>query len=135
MRSGCTLRSIFTKTFAPYRSYTIRINRWHPLEKLYISSDFDDEEINLIHTIKFAQFLDLHFPNLSILETYEAHESRMVDARIWGGIQQTRVALQAARIDAIRRANLECQGQSASGRIFGPMPHSDAKTGIRGRQS
>ena len=86
---------------------TIRVNRRHPLEKLYIASEFG--EIQLIHTIQVAQFLDLHFPNLSILEYYmsgisENIQSGITEVSNWKGIQQTRVALRAARIDVIHRA-------------------------------
>ena len=86
---------------------TIRVNRRHPLEKLYIASEFG--EIQMIHTIQVAQFLDLHFPNLSILKYYKSRilgnsQSGITETSNWKGIQQIRVALQAARIDAIHRA-------------------------------
>lgn len=83
--------------------HTIRVNRRHPLEKLYINSEFG-EILQPIHMVQVAQFLDLYFPNLSILETYD---SNTTETSNWTGIQQIRVALQASRIDGIRRAKSE----------------------------
>lgn len=67
----------------------------HPLESLHIASDFGS--LNVSAMIQVAQFLDLIFPNLSTLEAYG---SDVDDILSWKGIQQIRVALQAARIKA-----------------------------------
>lgn len=90
---------------------TIRVNHRHPLEKLYIASEFD--EIELSHMIQVARFLDLHFPNLSILKFYESEifQSGKYEASNWEEIQQIRVALRAARIDTIHRARSEMESE------------------------
>ena len=67
----------------------------HPLESLHISSTFGSP--NLHEMIQVAQFLDLIFPNLSILEAYG---SGTYEVSSWTKIQQIRVALQASRIKA-----------------------------------
>jgi len=85
---------------------TICGNGQHPLKGLHITSEFGD--INIIDTIKVAQFLDLYFPNLFILEYYEPYISSAsyhpgsTEASTWEGIHLVRMALQTARIDAIR---------------------------------
>ena len=70
-------------------------NHQHPLEKLYIASHFGS--LDLADMIKVAQFLDLIFPNLSTLESYHPD---MTETSNWAKIQQIRLALQAARINA-----------------------------------
>ena len=69
-------------------------NYQHPLEKLYIDSDFG--QLQPIQLVQVAQFLDLIFPNLSILET---DNSKMTEAANWTGIHELRFALQNARIN------------------------------------
>jgi hypothetical protein len=86
-------------------SSTIRTNRQHPLEKLYIGSAFG--KIELTHTLQVAQFLDLHFPNLCILEPYQSEITTEVTT--WKGIQETRVVLRAARIDAVHQTRSEME--------------------------
>ena len=69
-------------------------NHQHPLEKLYIDSDFGQlQPIQLVHV---ARFLDLIFPNLSILET---DNSKLTEAANWAGIHELRSALRDARIN------------------------------------
>ena len=75
-------------------------NHQHPLERLYIASNFGS--LDLPDTIRVAQFLDLIFPNLS---TLEACSSDTCEASNWTKIQQIRVALQAARIQASSASN------------------------------
>jgi hypothetical protein len=71
----------------------------HPLEKLYIASPFSS--LNLAHMIRVAQFLDLIFPNLSTLEAYDSSSNYNDHETLnWTKIQQIRVALRAARINA-----------------------------------
>ena len=67
----------------------------HPLESLHITSNFGS--LNVPDMIHVAQFLDLIFPNLSILKAYGSNTR---EASTWTQIQQIRVALQAARIKA-----------------------------------
>ena len=67
----------------------------HPLEILHVASDFGS--LSISDKIQVAQFLDLIFPNLSILRGYGSDTS---DVSSWTEIQQIRVALQAARIKA-----------------------------------
>ena len=70
-------------------------NYQHPLEKLHISSQFTS--LDLSEMIQIAQFLDLIFPNLSILAAYNSDPTEVLN---WTKIQQVRVALQATRINA-----------------------------------
>ena len=73
-------------------------NHRHPLEKLYINSDFG--RLQPSHLVRIARFLDLIFPNLSTLETDD--DSNTTEAETWAGIHEFRLALQDARIDASR---------------------------------
>ena len=73
-------------------------NHRHPLEKLYINSDFG-RLVQPSHLVRIARFLDLIFPNLSTLET---DDSNTTEAETWAGIHEFRLALQDARIDASR---------------------------------
>ena len=79
--------------------HSIPVNHWHPLQKLYINSKFG--QIQPIHTFQVAQFLDLLFPNLSILETYNSNST---ESSSWAVIQEIRVAIKANRIKAFQRA-------------------------------
>jgi hypothetical protein len=72
--------------------HPIPLNYYHPLDKLYINSQFG--QLQPIHMIQVAQFLELVFPNLSILETYD---SNTTEGSNWMGIQQFRMALGTAR--------------------------------------
>jgi hypothetical protein len=69
-------------------------NHRHPLEKLYIDSEFC--QLQPIHLVQVARFLDLIFPNLSTLET---DNSKMTEAANWRGIHELRLALRDARIN------------------------------------
>ena len=71
-------------------------NHHHPLEKLYIDSDFDQllQPVQLVQVV--ARFLDLIFPNLSILET---NNSKTTEVANWTGIHELRLALRDARIN------------------------------------
>lgn len=77
-------------------------NYQHPLAILRIHSQLG--QVQLTHSVQIAEFLDLVFPNLYILETYN---SSAVEATIWTGIQTIRVALQTARFNAFDRAKSE----------------------------
>ena len=70
-------------------------NDRHPLEKLYIDSDFG-HQLQPIQLVQVARFLDLIFPNLSTLET---DNSKMIEAANWSGIHELRLALKNARIN------------------------------------
>ena len=65
-------------------------NHQHPLEKLYIDSDFGRLQPNRL--IQVARFLDLIFPNLSTLES-------VTEAENWAGIDEFRLALRDARVN------------------------------------
>jgi hypothetical protein len=86
----------------------IGVNRQHPLQRLYITSEFGP--IELFQTIQVAQFLDRYFPNLLVLEYYEPYPSSAsyypgsTEASTWEGIQLIRMALRATRIDATCQA-------------------------------
>ena len=69
-------------------------NNQHPLEKLYIDSDFG--HLQPIQLVQVARFLDLIFPNLTTLET---DNSKTTEAENWAGIHELRLALQDARIN------------------------------------
>ena len=69
------------------------------LEKLYITSQFG--AIQSTDTIQVAEFLDVIFPSLSVLETYDSNKTEALN---WAGIQQYRVALKATRIRAYNQA-------------------------------
>jgi len=69
-------------------------NHQHPLEKLYVDSDFG--QLQPIQLVQIARFLDLIFPNLSTLET---DNSKTTEAANWAGIHELRLALQDARIN------------------------------------
>jgi len=73
------------------------VNNRHPLEKLYINSQFG--QIQPTHMVQVAQYLDLIFPNIAILEPYN---STTIEISNWMGIQQTRVALQSTWLDSFR---------------------------------
>ena len=81
-------------------------NHHHPLKKLYIASDFGS--VDLADMIKVAQFLDLIFPNLS---TLEFHYSDRTENANWAKIQQIRLALQAARINASSASKMQAWNQ------------------------
>ena len=74
------------------------VNPQHQLQKLYINSKFG--QIQPTHTFQVAQFLDLLFPNLSILETYD---SNTTETSNWTGIQEIRVAVKANRIKTFQQ--------------------------------
>ncbi|KAF8811974.1 hypothetical protein BYT27DRAFT_7275555 [Phlegmacium glaucopus] len=80
---------------------TVITEHQHPLDKLYIHSQLG--AMQPTHMVKIAEFLDLIFPNLSVLETYD---SNTTEASNWTGIQTMCVALQAARnrVSASHRA-------------------------------
>ena len=82
----------------------------HPLEKLYIASSF--RSLNLADMIRVAQFLDLIFPNLSTLEAYDSSSTH--EALNWTQIQQIRVALRAARINASTASKI-CEERAEHG--------------------
>lgn len=88
-------------------------NPQHPLKGLHINSEFG--EIQMVHSIQVAQFLNLYFPNLLILEYYEPYPSwasyypGSTEASTWEGIQLIRIALQTARIDAIFQTRSEME--------------------------
>ena len=69
-------------------------NYQHPLEKLYIDSNFG--YLQPIQLGQVARFLDLIFPNLSTLETANL---KPTEAANWAGIHELRLALQDARIN------------------------------------
>ena len=71
-------------------------NHQHPLEKLYIDSDFG--QLQPIQLVQVARFLDLIFPNLSTLET---DNSKKTEAANWAGINELRLALWEARINPV----------------------------------
>lgn len=77
---------------------TTLVNNRHPLEKLYINSQFG--QIQPTHMVQVAQYLDLIFPNIAILESY--NNSATIEISNWIGIQQTRVALQSTWLDSFR---------------------------------
>ncbi|KAF8802007.1 hypothetical protein BYT27DRAFT_7113611 [Phlegmacium glaucopus] len=79
--------------------HTIPANHQHPLEKLYISAQFG--QIQPTHMVPIAQFLDLVFPNISILEAY--NNSTAVEISNWTGIQEIRVALQDTWLNVFRQ--------------------------------
>ena len=70
-------------------------NHHHPLEKLYIDSDFG-QLLQPVQLVQVARFLDLIFPNLSILET---NNSKTTEVANWTGIHELRLALRDARIN------------------------------------
>ena len=78
-------------------------NYQHPLEKLCIHSQFGQVQ-QITHLVRIAEFLDLVFPNLPILETYD---SKATEVPTWMGIQTIRVTLQTARINAFNQAKSE----------------------------
>jgi hypothetical protein len=80
------------------------------LEKLYISSQFG--HMQPTHMVQVAEFLDLFFPNLSILENYGSESTDTTEASNWMGVQRIRVALQAARIKGFQRAMSEMRMES-----------------------
>ena len=67
-------------------------NHHHPLKKLYIDSDFG--QLELVQLDRVARFLDLIFPNLSILET---NNKKRTEAANWTEINELRLVLQDAR--------------------------------------
>ena len=69
-------------------------NYLHPLEKLYIDSDFG--QLQPIELVQVARFLDLIFPNLFTLET---DKSKLTESANWAGIHELRSALRDARIN------------------------------------
>ena len=68
-------------------------NYRHPLEKLYVESDFG--QLQPTHLVQVARFLDLIFPNLSTLET---DNTKTTEVANWAGIHELRLALRDARI-------------------------------------
>ena len=70
------------------------VRNHHPLEKLYIDSDFG--QLQPIQLVQVARFLDLIFPNLSTLET---DKSKSTEAANWAGIHELRSALREARMN------------------------------------
>jgi len=86
--------------------HTIPVNHQHPLKKLYIHSQFG--QIQPAQMVQVAQFLDLIFPNLAILETYSSPTA--VEISNWTGVQQTREALQATTwLDGFRQTTSEME--------------------------
>ena len=83
----------------------ISVNQRHPLKKLYIKSQFDEmqsfSEIQPVHLLQIAQFLDLLFPHLSVLEAYDSSSSQTKNSN-WLAIQQISSALAATRINALQ---------------------------------
>ena len=84
-------------------------NHRHPLEKLYIDSDFGP--IRPIQLVQVARFLDFIFPNLSTLEssynpTSVFDNPRTTEDETWAGIQELRSALQDARINPSSVSNI-----------------------------
>jgi hypothetical protein len=69
-------------------------NLQHPLEKLYIDSDFG--QLQPTQLVEVARFLDRIFPNLSTLESYNPNTT---EAANWAGIHELRSAIQDARIN------------------------------------
>lgn len=83
-------------------------NHRHPLKELYILSS-QLGKIKTSHMIKVALFLDLLFPNLSILEAGDSNKTEFLS---WVGIQQIHRALAAARINGFNRAMSEMDSGS-----------------------
>ena len=79
--------------------HTILVNNRHPLEKLYINSQFG-KTLQPTKMVQVAQYLNLIFPNITILEAYN---STATDIQNWTGIQQTRVALRSTWLDSFQR--------------------------------
>ena len=76
------------------------VRNHHPLEKLYIDSDFGQlQPIQLV----LARFLDLIFPTLSTLET---DKSKSTEAANWAGIHELRSALREARMNPSSVGNI-----------------------------
>jgi hypothetical protein len=71
-------------------------NYQHPLEKLYIDSEFGHLEPIIL--IQVARFLDLIFPNLTTLDS-AGLSSDWADIANWEAIEEFRSALQNARIN------------------------------------
>ena len=74
-----------------YLSHPIPVNRRHPLQKLYINSQFG--AMKPAHTIQVAEFLHNIFSKLYILESYD---SNTTEASNWAAVQQFYVALGSA---------------------------------------
>ena len=77
--------------------HPIPVNYGHPLKRLYINSQFG--QIQPAHMLQVAQFLDLLFPNLSILKPYD---SNATETSNWKEIHQIRMALEATRINTLQ---------------------------------
>ena len=77
------------------------IRNHHPLEKIYIDSDFG--QLQPIQLVQVARFLDLLFPNLSTLET---DKSKSTEAANWAGIHELRSALREARTNSSSVGNI-----------------------------
>ena len=77
------------------------IRNHHPLEKIYIDSDFG--QLQPIQLVQVARFLDLIFPNLSTLET---NKSKSTEAANWAGIHELHSALREARMNPSSVGNI-----------------------------
>jgi hypothetical protein len=89
--------------------HPIPVNYGHPLKRLYINSQFG--QIQPAHMLLVAQFLDLLFPNLSILESYDSNPT---EASNWKEIHQIRMVLEATRINTLQHFRAMSKADTAN---------------------